>query len=73
MCLSNPKPATPPPPPPPPPVLEQAAPDVAAPTAAEEARNRALGSKQYRNTSLTIGNVGQTRSAATNSGLSIMS
>jgi hypothetical protein len=72
MCMGGgktPAPVTPPAPPPPPPVLEQSAPQSAAPTVAEQNKNKASGTKQYR-TSLSIGG---TDGATNNTGLGINS
>lgn len=73
MCIGGggdaPPPVTPASPPPPPPVLDQAAPEVAAPTASEQNKNKAQGTKQYR-TSLSIGTAA---SANNNTGLGINS
>jgi hypothetical protein len=71
MCFGGgqkaPAPIQPAAPPPPPPVLEQVAPTVSAPTATESAKNKAMGTKQYRSP-LSIGSA---TSSATNTGVGV--
>jgi hypothetical protein len=69
MCFGGskaPAPITPAAPPPPPPTLDQAAPTVSAPTAAEAQKNKSMGTKQYRSP-LSIGSA----TSASNTGLGI--
>lgn len=69
MCFGGdtPKPETPATPPPPPPVLDQAAPDSAAPTAADDANKAALGIKKYKTSSSGLGIPNYTQTSSTGS------
>jgi hypothetical protein len=52
----------PPPPPPPPPTLEQSAPQTAAPKTGDSLATKAVGTKQYRTSPLSIDSSGSSSS-----------